>query len=594
MLYPYIALSGNFVADSEASEWSLEDPLRNLGMERRGCVGCVSLFAPEDTPTLRLPNGGMLLGDLYDANGKPIKDAAAFEHLATQAALRQYLLDHCWGEYLLFQLAEDAANSITLMRDPSGGIACAYSLQHGNGFITSDLAIASSLGLHRDRIDWDFVQHCLIYPHMKISRTGLADISELLPGCILSIGGRETSTDLAWSPWRFVTPTARQSDPIAASRMIREVTTSVIHAMAETDRAVLLELSGGLDSSIVGACLSHAHARVACCTVVTPLPGADERRYAGQIAEQLGTDLLQHSLDFADADIDFELPKHSLRPAVWALGRAVARAMDDAAESQRVNSLFSGGGGDTVFCYLRSAAPAADALRARGLAAGYKAMVDLSRLHGCTLTKTARLTLRKLYVKPKCPYEPNHLFLSRTDDVPPLELHPWFSAPTHALPGDRERIFDLAGNQMFADATLRAAHRRVRMPLLSQPVMEACLRVPSWMWISGGQNRAVARSAFATQLPKDVLERRSKGTFMNYTFAVYRKNKEAIGRFLLDGHLCSRGLLNPHKVNLFLKSSPPARDRSFMRIFDLCMIENWVRNHAKSEVSRANGRSAST
>lgn len=580
MCYPYIALSGNSAGHPETFEWSLAGPLRDLGMEYRGRIGCVALFAPKETPTLRLPGGGILLGDLYDEAGRPVNDLADLQHLSTQSTLRQHLLERCWGEYLLFQPAEEDASSITLMRDPSGGIACVYSLKHGNGFITSDLTIASGLGLHRDRIDWDFVRHSLIYPHMKISRTGLAGINELLPGCTLSMDERKATTGLAWSPWHFVTATGRHSDPTTAARTIREVTTSVVHAMAETDRAVLLELSGGLDSSIVGACLSNTNARVACCTVITPLPGADERSYASQVAERLGIELLQQQLDFADADIDFELPRHSPRPAAWALGRAVARAMDDAAESQGVNSLFSGGGGDTVFCYLRSAAPAADAFRARGLAAGYKAIVNLSGLHGCTVTKAARLTLRKLCLKPKASYKPDYLLLPPTDEIPPLELHPWFSAPSNALHGDRERIFDLAGNQMFADATLRAGHRRVRMPLLSQPVMEACLRVPSWMWISGGQNRAVARSAFATRLPQDVLERRSKGTFMNYTFAVYRKNKEAISRFLLDGHLCSRGLLDPHKLDLFLESPLPARDHSFMRIFDLCMIENWVRNHA--------------
>jgi asparagine synthase (glutamine-hydrolysing) len=550
-------------------------------MEHRGHVGGIALFAPKETPTLHLPDGGILLGDLYDEDGRPGKDLADLQHLSTQSVLRQHLLDHYWGEYLLFQPTEEGTGSLTLMRDPSGGIACAYLFhQDGSGFITSDLSIASRIGLYRDRIDWDFVSHCLVYPHMKVSRTGLAGISELLPGCLLSIEGKKTSTLLAWSPWAFVTPEKRQSDPAAAAQMIREVATSVVRAMAETDRTLLLGLSGGLDSSIVGVCLPNARARTACCTVMSPLPGADERRYASQIAEQLGIELLQQPLDFADADIDFELPKHSLRPAVWVLGRSVARAMDKVANLQGANSLFYGGGGDTIFCYLRSAAPAADAFRACGLTAGYEAIVNLSRLHGCTIAKAARLTLRKLFRSPKAPYKPDYLLLSRSDTTLPLEFHPWFSAPINALHGDRERIFDLAGNQLFVDSAFRADGRRARFPLLSQPVMEACLRIPSWMWISGGQNRAVARTAFSERLPREVLNRRSKGNFMNYTFAVYRQNKEKISRFLLDGHLCSHGLLDTHKLNLFLESPPPARDQSFMRIFDLCMIENWVRNHA--------------
>jgi len=580
MCYRYIALSGDLASNPDDPGWPLTGPLRNLAVEYRGRVGNVALFAPKETPILDLPGGGMLLGDLYERDGRPVMKLTDPPYQPTPSALRQHLLDRYWGEYLLLQPADHGSESATLMRDPSGGIACAYSLQNGSGFITSDLALASSLGLYRERIDWEFVHHCLRYPHMKIARTGLADIRELLPGCILSIDGGKPSTSLAWSPWRFVAPAERQSDPIAAARTIREATTSVVRAMAETDRTVLLELSGGLDSSIVGACLKDARARVACCTAVTPLPGADERRYANQMAAQLGIDLLQQTLDFADADIEFELPQHSLRPAAWALGRAVARAMDHAAERQGVTSLFSGGGGDTVFSYLKSAAPAADAFRAGGLAAGCRAIADLSKLHHCTVAKAARLTLRKLYLKPKATHDPDDSFLSRADLAVPLEPHPWFSAPPGASPGDRERIFELAGTQLFVDSTLRAGGRRVRFPLLSQPVMEACLRVPSWLWLSGGQNRAVARSAFSGQLPHEVLYRRSKGTFMNYTFEVYRRNKETIRRFLLDGHLRSHGLLDPQTLNRFLESPLPARDHSFMRIFDLCMIENWIRNHA--------------
>lgn len=67
---------------------------------------------------------------------------------------------------------------------------------------------------------------------------------------------------------------------------------------------------------------------------------------------------------------------------------------------------------------------------------------------------------------------------------------------------------------------------------------------------------------------------------MNYSFAIYRKNIEAIRHFLLDGHLHARGLLDPDALNQFLDTPLKARDHSFMRAFELCMVENWVRNRA--------------
>lgn len=575
MDFRYLALSRDA---EDKGGYPLADKLQRLGLERRGQVRWTTLFASKETPILPLPSGALLLGDLYERNGRAVTSVTCFRHHSTQRALRQHLLDHYWGEYLLIQPSDEQCDVVSVMRDPSGGITCVHSLN--GAFVTSSPSMAEQLGLHRRQVDWEFIEHCLAYPYMKISRTGLADVRELLPGCSLSVSNGATRTELTWSPWRFVAPTRRQHDPAAAAQTIHQVTSSVVHAMAETDGSLLLELSGGLDSSIVGVCLADTRAKITACNVISPLPGADERYYARQVTDRLGIELLQGMLDFEEAGIAFPLPPDSLRPAVSPLARMATRIIDRTAVIQGVNSIYSGGGGDTIFGYLNSAAPAADALLSRGPATCWRAIVDLSRLHRCTVAKAARLTLRKLRMSSRPTCESANTLLTRGHPAQPLELHPWVAAPADALPGDRERICNLAGNQLFADVMLRSDRRRVRMPLLSQPVMEACLSVPSWMWISGGRNRAIARDAFAEQLPQDVLQRRSKGTFMNYTFAIYRNNKEAIRRFLLDGHLHARGLLDPDALNQFLDTPLKARDQSFMRAFELCMIENWIRNHA--------------
>lgn len=573
MAYRYMAL--NFPSKRRAEE--LLNVLHRLGLECRGHVRATAIFASKETPTLRLPGGALLLGDLYERSGRLVTTVARFRHVPTQQALRQSLLDRYWGEYLLIQPGDEPGDTVDFMRDPSGGIPCVHPMD--GAFVTSSPSLAARLGLHDGQIDWEFIGHCLAYPYMKISRTGLAGIRELLPGCTLRVSKDAARTDLAWSPWRFVAPTRRENDPSASAQTIRETTRSVVRAMARTDGSLLLQLSGGLDSSIVGACLADAGVKVVACNAVSPLPGADERHYARQIADRLGIELLSGRLDLEEAGIAFPLPPDSLRPAVPPLARMAARIMDHAAEDQGVHGVYSGGGGDTVFGYLNSAAPAADAFLSQGLAACWQAVVDLSRLHRCTVAKIARLTFRKLRMPPRPAYTSASAFLSQGHPVQPLEPHPWFAAPAEALPGDRERIFGLAGNQLFADVMLRSDDRRVRMPLLSQPVMEACLGIPSWMWIRGGRNRAIARDAFAEELPQDILQRRSKGTFLNYTFAIYRRNKEAIRHFLLDGHLHARGFIDPDALNRFLDTPLKPRDRSFMRTLELCMIENWVRNH---------------
>ncbi len=565
--------------DAPATDLSqLTEKLKELGLETQYHFHGACLLTNKRMPVLPLPGGAVLIGEVYDRQGRRRLEPEHFQDIGSQRGLRQHLLDNYWGEYVLVQPSDDSDSPvIVVLRDPSGTLGCAYSLRYG--FVTSDPTIPSRLGLYTKQVDWEFVQHCLTYSHTKISRTGLADIHELLPGCAVEIAPGSSRAYMAWSPWRFVSKNNRLHDPAMAAASVRAAITTVVGAMAETDESLLLQLSGGLDSSIVGVSLKNSRARICACTAISPLPGGDERHYASQITDQLGVDLLQVHLDFSRAPIQFPLPQSSLRPAVSPLAYIAGHAMDVAARREYVNAIYSGGGGDTVFSYLSSAAPAADAYLTAGLAAGWRSTVDLARLHGCILPKAARLTLRKLFQPPKPAYKPDFTLLKAACPAP-LESHPWFSTPIHSLPGDRERVFDLAGNQLFAEVMLRSDDCHVRMPLLAQPVMEACLRVPSWLWISGGQNRAIARSAFADLLPKEVINRRSKGSFMNYNASLYRRNKKEMHRFLLEGHLNANGLLDPDKLNALIDRPLAVRDQSFLRIFDLCMVENWVRQQA--------------
>src|SRR5690606_26904529 len=104
---------------------------------------------------------------------------------------------------------------------------------------------------------------------------------------------------------------------------------------------------------------------------------------------------------------------------------------------------------DTVFGYTKSAVPVVDALKERGIACCLKTIRNLAELHQCTVWKVARLAGKKLAGPPKPPRKPDHTFLSFRSELAASTLHPWFTAPPAALPGDMERIFDLAGNQVF-------------------------------------------------------------------------------------------------------------------------------------------------
>src|SRR5690606_21985382 len=95
----------------------------------------------------------------------------------------------------------------------------------------------------------------------------------------------------------------------------------------------------------------------------------------------------------------------------------------------------------------------------------------------------------------------------------------------------------------------------------------------------GGRDRALARAAFANALPSQVFHRRSKGSFTGYSGEVYKVKLPEIRRFLLDGTLADKGMLDTGSLRRLLDGARPPGDKVIMRVFDLCMIENWTRQH---------------
>lgn len=575
MLYQYIVLVDE--NSTEEVNNAQQSTLHSLGMECRHVLGAVRIFASKDTPTLLIPGCGMVIGHLFSRDGRPVAEHEIRTHHNNYAEFEEYILESCWGEYILIYASGSNGQKLNILRDPSGGLPCIYSIQESSGFITSSITTAVSLGLYKKQIDWDYICHALTYTNLRTARTGLSEVSELLPGCSLRIHGSNSTARMAWSPWTFVGADQRHDDSLEAADSVRRAVASTVKAWAETDGDILLELSGGLDSSIVATCLRGVNARVTSCTVVTPLLGENEQRYADQMASHLGIEnnILEARLEHAI--LKFPPPPDSVVPAIGIMHHAGNTALENAGDAYGVNTYFSGGGGDTIFCYMRGTAPAVDAFKERGFAAGITAIRNLSELHQCPLTKAGRLTLGKFMKGARSPWQASTMFLNPSNAAATLQSHPWFDTPAETLPGDMEKIFGLVASQSYRDGLPRAASRVVRLPLLSQPVVEACLRVPTWMWISEGKNRSVARAAFADALPNTILNRRSKGSYLSFFGTVYKRERTQMLEFLATGCLRSRGLLDMDAIEDFIGSDLPPRDSSFPRIFDLCMIENWLR-----------------
>src|SRR3546814_5584165 len=86
-------------------------------------------------------------------------------------------------------------------------------------------------------------------------------------------------------------------------------------------------------------------------------------------------------VDANAARFDFPVPRDSVVPGMGISHYGADASLHQAASTHSTTSFISGAGGDTVFCYLGNASPAADAFRERGTGAGLRADRKSTRLN---------------------------------------------------------------------------------------------------------------------------------------------------------------------------------------------------------------------
>src|SRR5262249_13493860 len=90
-------------------------------------------------------------------------------------------------------------------------------------------------------------------------------------------------------------------------------------------------------------------------------------------------------------------------------------------------------------------------------------------------------------------------------------LNPW-NIPTGSIPPGK-LLHDFSDSRpcLVRDALAGPAELDFIHPLMPQPLLELCLRIQTWLHAAYGRDRAIARPAFAADLPPQVVQRTWKG-----------------------------------------------------------------------------------
>jgi len=532
----------------------------------------VSIWSRE--PMQHLDAHSVIIGRLFMGADRP----DTLEHIGLDLVAEQgrALLSNYWGGYVFVHAGRDGVARV--FRDPSGALPCYVKREADRIILAGDITELASPG--SGRVDFDEVARVLSSGDARGRRTCFDGIDELIAGECLVVTNGAVALESWWTPWDHVVPRAGATFEDSAEDLRKTIQSSV-GTWTRSYSSILLGVSGGLDSSIVAAAAAPAAERLTCLTLCGPDADGDERRYAAAMSSHLGLDLREEPRDLGEIDVDRAAAPNHAWPIV-PLGRQTNEAIHDRIRSQMpIDAFFTGNGGDAVLCSLRSAIPFID----RVLAEGPSARLTGTLLDICLLTGVDRPTVlrhawdryRRARGRHQIKFNVSGLTPSAAKKARAAGVsHPWLLPPRDILPGKTVHAAYLMRAQKSIELYPRALSPPHVAPLISQPVMELCLSIPTWMWVSGGQNRAVARRAFAGELPSLVTTRTSKGGPGGFDMLIYRRNKDQLHERLRHGLLTRNGIFDPALLDVPEDPSWRGVER-IQRILEFAAAENWVR-----------------
>jgi asparagine synthase (glutamine-hydrolysing) len=512
--------------------------------------------------------------------GRSIRRSARGECKADQAvvARAQALCARVWGAYVaIFQ--DGAPRGIWAFRDPSGALDAVAWKRGELQVLASGVAdLPRSLWPDRFALDWDVIADHVARPISISARSALSGIEALTPGTLHRLDDVKTCHAI-WRPSQWA-PQSAEVEPDLAERLV-ETMCGVVGALAGDHPTILCEASGGLDSSIVlaGMVASGLSGRVAgLLNYVGDRPESDEGRWAGLLADQwrLPLQVGVRELSPFDPEQDFALLAGDVRPPVSALDTWRDRDTADRLRASGATALVTGMGGDAALFQMPTALILADLWRARGVSgAGDPIVGELARWLRRSIWSIGGEALRHA----RRPPAQRFAFLGpRARGLPRAAAHPWLEDLSMVPPAKQLQIEGFAALQRTSGRNRRAMAAEVIHPLMSQPVMELCLSIPSWVQVRGGRDRGLAREAFRPLLPADVVDRRSKGALTSHFSRRVAASLDALRPHLLDGVLASAGVLDRRAMEAALDADSLLWRADGLDLIMAAAVESWVRH----------------
>lgn len=467
---------------------------------------------------------------------------------------------------------------VALLRDPSGAVECVAWEQADLTFVASFIP---PWLVERLRPKWRInVGRLAAALRDPIAGTGSLMLDgpvALEPGTVQPLP-LDSAPAVLWRPADFARRSLGRYPSIdEAAERLRAALDEAVNGLAGLSGPLAAEISGGLDSALVATSLARRSDPVKVwINAYGAVPEADERPYVMALAQKLGVEPL--CVPHATGPMTsawLEQASQGFRPGFSALDRPHdmdwARRLGEAG----VTAVMTGKGGDSILLQRATADVFADLWADRG-------WMSLLAPDVAELTAANEISLWTMVSHARRHQRFDHRWPTRSHPlIPQLEIepspHPWLLGCEDFGPAKAFQIVGVADSVSRHGPSMLTEAIDVRHPLCAQPVIEACLALPTPVLIHGGRDRGLARQAFRDRLPTEIAQRRSKGDMTRIYGHMILDSLDVLRPWLIDGRLAALGVIDPEAADRGLRREALVWKGSYSTFIVAAAFEGWVR-----------------
>ena len=516
---------------------------------------------------------------------------------ALRASSGRRAIDAFWGAYVLILTSRDCDETYVL-RGPASLLACFHAQIGGVHIFFSVVDDCIPLNPRPFTINWGVLRAQAAEGAYLTGETGLNEITAIEGGeCFWQTTSAPTRK-FYWDPCAVSRqqPFPRFSEAVHG---LRRETLGVIHSWASRHTAILLQLSGGVDSSIVLACLAIAPTapRIVAVHLYSNRVPIDERTFARSMAVKTNTPLLEIQRDSPwDLSI-FARCARTARPVLDHTGPGRLQVIAELARTNETDAVFDGELGDNVFGFQYGGEPIVEYLQQHGPHPEiFRVARDAARSRRCSIWRvlaeakmhgffgsSSRRYLSFLQKSELTGAESIRLVtrevLSAYYDEMDRFVHPWFRGQIVPTPSSVQLIHALivTTSTAYECPFSLPDQPAYPCPLISQPLIETALRIPGRFSVHQGWNRAAIRAAFSAELSDEVRLRSSKTNTTPWVRLAIRESLPWLREFLLDGILARERILDRDKMDSVLSTALNNSEVLINHVFVQLYIEGWLR-----------------